>query len=97
VPQQYDGLRSFLAECERLGEVTLIRNADWNLEIDPPRLPIVGKLREMLQKAASDAPAVHPRPQNMKVRSCMIALPAESIATRESRPAVNVKSPKPVR
>jgi len=31
--QHYDGLRSFLAECEKLGEVTLIRNADWNLEI----------------------------------------------------------------
>jgi len=29
----YDGLRSFLARCETLGEVKLIRNADWNLEI----------------------------------------------------------------
>src|SRR6516165_10949700 len=29
----YDGLRSFLARCEKLGEVTVIRNADWNLEI----------------------------------------------------------------
>jgi UbiD family decarboxylase len=34
-PQEgaYDGLRSFLAECEKRGEVTVIRNADWNLEI----------------------------------------------------------------
>ena len=33
-PQRpYDGLRSFLAECEERGEVKLIRNADWNLEI----------------------------------------------------------------
>jgi len=31
--KNYDGLRSFLAECEKLGEVTVIRNADWNLEI----------------------------------------------------------------
>ena len=29
----YDGLRSFLAECEKLGEVKVIRNADWDLEI----------------------------------------------------------------
>ncbi len=29
----YDGLRSFLAECEKLGEVKVIHNADWNLEI----------------------------------------------------------------
>jgi len=31
--QHYDGLRSFLAECDKLGEVKVIRNADWNLEI----------------------------------------------------------------
>jgi len=29
----YDGLRSFLAQCEQRGEVTVVRNADWNLEI----------------------------------------------------------------
>jgi hypothetical protein len=31
--ESYDGLRSFLAECKKLGEVKLIRDADWNLEI----------------------------------------------------------------
>lgn len=30
---RYDGLRSFLADCEELGEVKVIRGADWNLEI----------------------------------------------------------------
>ncbi len=30
---RYDGLRSFLDECERLGEVQVIKGADWNLEI----------------------------------------------------------------
>ena len=31
--QRYDGLRSFLEECEKHGEVKVIRDADWNLEI----------------------------------------------------------------
>ena len=30
---EYDGLRSFLAQCEPLGEVKVVRDADWNLEI----------------------------------------------------------------
>src|SRR3954463_16514221 len=37
MPQQnnYDGLRSFLADCEAHNEVTVIKDADWNLEIGP--------------------------------------------------------------
>ncbi len=31
--EQYDGLRSFLADCEKEGEVKTIKNADWDLEI----------------------------------------------------------------
>ena len=31
--KDYDGLRSFLTECEKHGEVKVIKNADWDLEI----------------------------------------------------------------
>jgi UbiD family decarboxylase len=48
--QQYDGLRSFLAECERLGEVKVIRNADWNLEI--------GALTETVSELVKEPPAL---------------------------------------
>src|SRR6202790_467259 len=49
-PKPYDGLRSFLAECEKLGEVTLIRNADWNLEI--------GALTETASELIDEPPAL---------------------------------------
>jgi hypothetical protein len=29
--KDYDGLRSFLEECEKHGEVKVIKNADWDL------------------------------------------------------------------
>src|SRR5437763_14198896 len=48
--QEYDGLRSFLAECERLGEVTVIRDADWNLEI--------GALTETTSELIDEPPAL---------------------------------------
>src|ERR1700716_1383656 len=48
--QQYDGLRSFLAECEKLGEVRVIRDADWHLEI--------GALTEMVSELIDEPPAL---------------------------------------
>src|SRR5712671_197662 len=48
--QNYDGLRSFLAECEKLGEVTVVRNADWNLEI--------GALTETASELIDEPPAL---------------------------------------
>src|SRR5436853_7494826 len=48
--QHYDGLRSFLAECEKLGEVTVIRAADWNREI--------GALTEMVSELIDEPPAL---------------------------------------
>src|SRR5215475_3410388 len=48
--QQYDGLRSFLAECEKLGEVKVIRNADWELEI--------GALTETVSELIKEPPAL---------------------------------------
>src|SRR5438105_13662975 len=48
--QHYDGLRSFLAECEKLGEVKVIRDADWNLEI--------GALTEMVSEVIMEPPAL---------------------------------------
>jgi UbiD family decarboxylase len=48
--QHYDGLRSFLAECEKHGEVKLIRSADWNLEI--------GALTEMVSELIDEPPAL---------------------------------------
>src|SRR5438105_5506108 len=48
--QHYDGLRSFLAECEKLGEVKVIRDADWNLEI--------GALTEMVSELIDEPPAL---------------------------------------
>jgi len=46
----YDGLRSFLAECERLGELRTITGADWNLEI--------GALTESTAELISEPPAL---------------------------------------
>jgi 4-hydroxy-3-polyprenylbenzoate decarboxylase len=48
--QQYDGLRSFLAECEKLGEVKVVRDADWNLEI--------GALTETVSELIDEPPAL---------------------------------------
>jgi UbiD family decarboxylase len=48
--EQYDGLRSFLAECEKHGEVKVIRNADWNLEI--------GALTETVSELVKEPPAL---------------------------------------
>ena len=48
--EHYDGLRSFLAECEKLGEVKVIRDADWNLEI--------GALTEMVSELIDEPPAL---------------------------------------
>ena len=31
--EQYDGLRSFLADCEKEGELKIIKDCDWDLEI----------------------------------------------------------------
>jgi UbiD family decarboxylase len=50
MPETYDGLRSFLAACEKLGEVTTIRDADWNLEI--------GALTEMVSELIDEPPAL---------------------------------------
>jgi UbiD family decarboxylase len=48
--KDYDGLRSFLAECEALGEVKVIKNADWNLE--------VGALTETVSELIDEPPAL---------------------------------------
>jgi UbiD family decarboxylase len=50
VPNQYDALRSFLAECDRLGEVRTITNAHWDLEI--------GALTEMASELIPEPPAL---------------------------------------
>ena len=71
--QHYDGLRSFLAECEKLGEVKLIRNADWNLEI--------GALTEMVSELIDEPPAlmfdeIKGYPQGYRV----LSIPTASLA-----------------
>jgi UbiD family decarboxylase len=48
--QQYDGLRSFLAACEELGEVCVVKNADWDLEI--------GALTEAASELIDEPPAL---------------------------------------
>ena len=48
--QAYDGLRSFLANAEALGEVKTIRNADWKLEI--------GALSETVAELINEPPAL---------------------------------------
>src|SRR5436853_103202 len=48
--QHYDGLRSFLAECEKHGEIKVIRDADWNLEI--------GALTETVSELIDEPPAL---------------------------------------
>ena len=48
--REYDGLRSFLAECERHGEVKQIRDADWDLEI--------GALTETVSESIDEPPAL---------------------------------------
>jgi 4-hydroxy-3-polyprenylbenzoate decarboxylase len=48
--QQYDGLRSFLATCEELGEVRVIKGADWDLEI--------GALTEAASELIDEPPAL---------------------------------------
>jgi len=47
---EYDGLRSFLAECERLGELRTITDADWDLEI--------GALTESTAELIPEPPAL---------------------------------------
>ena len=47
---RYDGLRSFLADCEELGEVKTIKGADWNLEI--------GALTETASELIDEPPAL---------------------------------------
>ncbi len=46
----YDGLRSFLAQCEELGELRTITGADWNLEI--------GALTESTSELIPEPPAL---------------------------------------
>lgn len=46
----YDGLRSLLAQSEALGEVRIIRNADWNLEI--------GAITETVSELIPEPPAL---------------------------------------
>src|SRR3954452_20753674 len=48
--QRYDGLRSFLAEIEKLGELKVIRDADWDLEI--------GALTETVSEMIDEPPAL---------------------------------------
>src|SRR6266478_9947860 len=48
--KEYDGRRSFLVECEKLGEVKVVRGADWNLEI--------GALTEMVSELIDEPPAL---------------------------------------
>ncbi len=48
--QSYDGLRSFLAQCEELGELRTITGADWNLEI--------GALTESTSELIPEPPAL---------------------------------------
>src|SRR5262249_10832453 len=50
MPEPYDGLRSFLKECEKHGEVKLIKAADWNLEI--------GALTETVSEMIDEPPAL---------------------------------------
>src|SRR4029450_4518732 len=51
MPQQdYDGLRSFLAECEKAGEGKTVREAAWDLEI--------GALTEMVSELIDEPPAL---------------------------------------
>jgi UbiD family decarboxylase len=50
MPEQYDGLRSFLAECDKHGEVKVVKNADWNLE--------VGALTETVSEFIDEPPAL---------------------------------------
>ena len=46
----YDGLRSFIAACDRLGEIRTILHADWNLEI--------GALTETVAELIPEPPAL---------------------------------------
>lgn len=46
----YDGLRSFLVECEAIGELQVIKGADWNLEI--------GALTEATSELIKEPPAI---------------------------------------
>src|ERR1700749_1552199 len=48
--QDYDGLRSFLGEAEKLGEIKVVRDADWNLEI--------GALTETVSELLDEPPAL---------------------------------------
>src|ERR1041385_5073821 len=48
--QEYDGLRSFLAEIEKHGEVKVVKDADWNLEI--------GALTETVSEMIEEPPAL---------------------------------------
>ena len=48
--QAYDGLRSYLAQCEELGELRTITGADWNLEI--------GALTESTSEMIREPPAL---------------------------------------
>lgn len=48
--ESYDGLRSFLAACERHGEVRTITHANWDLEI--------GALTEMAAELIAEPPAL---------------------------------------
>jgi 4-hydroxy-3-polyprenylbenzoate decarboxylase len=47
---EYDGLRSFLAACQELGEVRTISQADWNLEI--------GAITECVSELIPEPPAL---------------------------------------
>jgi 3-polyprenyl-4-hydroxybenzoate decarboxylase len=85
--KDYDGLRSFLAKCEALGEVKVIKNADWNLEI--------GALTETVSELIDEPPAlmfdeIKGYPKGFRAtrpvwRSCGMRLSASSTHSR-SRP-----------
>src|SRR3954451_23387193 len=94
--QRYDGLRSFLAECEKLGEVKTIVGADWNLEI--------GALTETVSELIDEPPALmfdeikgYPKgfrvlsiPIASKVRTCLaLGIPTDTPKMEIVRHAAN--------
>src|SRR3954454_20191423 len=100
----YDGLRSFLAECEKHGEVKVIKNSDWDLEI--------GALPEMVSELIDEPPALmfddikgYPKgfrvlsvPTASRVRMCIaLGLPVATPKMEIGRhPAMRMKNAPPL-
>ena len=57
--QDYDGLRSFIRDCQELGEFLEIDDADWNLEI--------GALTETAAEHLDDPPTMLFEPFSMAI------------------------------